>query len=438
MVGNGQKLYTVNEDTGVATRVGSVDNFGLGSNPAMSALASDGTTLWGVGTVADALFTINTTTGVATKVGSATAFDASITFPVALVYHKGKLYVAGQTTKALYELNKDTGVATRIGNATDFGIDGLSPAGFASDGTTLFMTSHRNAFYSINVSDGTATRIGNETTFGVSPWPRSGRMTSLASDGTTLWGALWQLAQDAVNLYTINKTTGVATAVGTQIRFGISSADDSQGGRPEGLAWLGAKTAPKDGDMNGGDNGSTPTDPVDTSTDPISRSFLTTSEINQVRIAVSTHLTQDDLSDDIITSPIILDSAIDYVFAKVKENMDLSRLTQDQRDDLDNISSFTNTVFRGSQARQFRIAVILRAAGNLSASYQQVLSESAISLAQRYETQQWDVKQQTLYLRADEIINLIRSEFDDDAFLTQSEAIKDKRGVANYILFATN
>ena len=116
-----------------------------------------------VGAVNDALYTVDTTTGVATRVGSADQFGVNEGIPTGLTYlpqstpmpdpdpdpdpmpdpdptPSGTLYMTGGTNDALYTLNPSTGRATRVGSATRFGVNEASPSGLAAIGNTLYLS----------------------------------------------------------------------------------------------------------------------------------------------------------------------------------------------------------------------------------------------------------------------------------------------------------
>ena len=60
-----------------------------------------------------------------------------------------------------------TGTGIQIGSANDFDASLRFPRGMASDGTTCFLFSN-NKGYTLNVSTGVATAIGTITNFGIS------------------------------------------------------------------------------------------------------------------------------------------------------------------------------------------------------------------------------------------------------------------------------
>jgi hypothetical protein len=103
-------LYEVDESDGSQTLVG---NFGAGT--LMIALASDGTTLWGIN-LDDMLYTVNTGTGAATLVGS---LGIALNYAQDAEYDRGNgiLYLSAYTTTGqLYTCDTGTGACTLIGN----------------------------------------------------------------------------------------------------------------------------------------------------------------------------------------------------------------------------------------------------------------------------------------------------------------------------------
>ena len=82
---------------------------------------------------------------------------------------------------------------------------------------------HNDVLYTLDRTTGVATRVGSATAFGVSESLPNG----LAWDGTNLY----MVGQRNNVLYTLDRTTGVATRVGSATAFGVSE------GTPAGLAW---------------------------------------------------------------------------------------------------------------------------------------------------------------------------------------------------------
>ena len=84
-----------------------------------------------VGEETDALHTLSTSTGVATRVGSANRFGVGEILPTGLAAIGTTLYMVGEETDALHTLSTSTGVATRVGSANRFGVGERRPSGLA-------------------------------------------------------------------------------------------------------------------------------------------------------------------------------------------------------------------------------------------------------------------------------------------------------------------
>lgn len=168
---------------------------------------------------------------------------------------------------------------------------------------------------------------------------------------------------------------------------------------------------------------------------------LTSEEIVEVRLQLGNRITASDLTDAQITGKTTLGSASDYVLEKVRDGLDLDKLSDSERtiaerlrdETADDIASFVNNVLKPPQVEQFRRSVIFRCAGMCAPLVSTVLSESAAGIAQRIQARPWEVLQASLFLRADEEITLLRNAFPDDAFPTVVEGAA-KRG--NYNFFA--
>ena len=207
-VEDGQELREINLTTTVATQVGSAIRYGLTSDVYAGGIASDGIKLYfatdvndGENTEVGRLFELNQTTGVSTRIGTADYYDLpipdgrtkNIATVVGMAYDGSSLFILEGYRKILCMLDKKTGVATQVGSATDYGTSGLILKGLAWNGTDLY-------------SFGTFTETG--------------------SDGIlrTFWA-----------LFQINKSTGVATRVGTAKFFGVNE------NIPIDMAWSGTR-----------------------------------------------------------------------------------------------------------------------------------------------------------------------------------------------------
>ncbi len=211
--GAADALYTLNIETGEATRVNdSVSQSGVADKFPRS-IASIGNTLYTVGGTHDALYTVNPATGETTRVGGTIQFRAVWDLS-AIAHIDKKLYVVDDTFDALYTINPTTGEATRVGFSIDFGVGETSPRGLASIGNTLYMVGNgSDALYTLNIETGEATRVGNVSQFGVGEWVPTG----LTSIGNTLY-----MVGNTTNvLYALNIETGEATRVANISRFGV-------------------------------------------------------------------------------------------------------------------------------------------------------------------------------------------------------------------------
>lgn len=198
IVDNISRLYSVDQNTGVATGIGAVGFAGV------TDIAWDGSTLYGI--TGNQLISINTTTGAGTLIGNhgtgsnALESDAS-----------GVLYMMGGNN--LYTLNKVTAVATLVGP--------MGP-GFFSSGDLAFDASG-NLYGSF--SSGNLGRIDTVT----------GAAANIGSFGLVnpVWGLdfcdgiLYGITNTG-QLLTISTSTGAATPVantGVNSVFGMTSVE---------------------------------------------------------------------------------------------------------------------------------------------------------------------------------------------------------------------
>ena len=206
---------------GVATQVGRATRFGRNEQWPLGLVSHQGK-LYMAGRSSHALYTVNPTTGVATRIGTATKFGVNEHYTAGLASYQGKLYMLGAATAALYTLNPTTGVATRVGTATRVGVNERNAASLAAHQGKLYMVSwHPAVLYTLNPTTGVATRVGRATKFGVN----EGNPLGL----TSYHGKLYMVSNKNRALYTLNTTTGVATRVATA-SFGGAA------GQPSGLA----------------------------------------------------------------------------------------------------------------------------------------------------------------------------------------------------------
>jgi len=186
---------------GGATRVGSVQEFGVGETDVSGIAALNGT-LYMVGWGQRKLYTLDITNdgvgtlGGATRIGNVDKFDVNEVQPDGLVALNGTLYMTGATADALYTLDvTDDGMgtlggATRVGRAHRFDVNETGAAGLAAIGDTLYMVGYAfDALYALDITDdnvgvlGGATRVGSASEFEV----RASGPEGLAAIGSTLY-----------------------------------------------------------------------------------------------------------------------------------------------------------------------------------------------------------------------------------------------------------
>ena len=157
-----------------------------------------------------------------------TEFGISEDNPRAIAYHQGKMYFVGDDTDGLYTLDLNTGQASSVGspNPTTYGITDLEIRDLASDGTNLYglgkittVGSPEEALYTLDTTTGAASQVGSASRFGLSS-PFQPDPVGLAWAGSSNSDDLYMIGTQTHRLYTINKNTGVATAVGD-----LSSSD---------------------------------------------------------------------------------------------------------------------------------------------------------------------------------------------------------------------
>ena len=205
-------LYTLNETTAAATRVAARPTRGI------HGATYDGTNLYvtpdSSGT--KGLYTIDLSSYAATLVRNRRWF-VNID-PQGLEWDGTNLYMVDDVSNALHLVDR-TGVRispTRVGSATNFGVNETTPVGLAWDGTNMYMLGDStNALYTINRTTGVATRVGRTTDFGVTGYDTC---RGIAWNGSVLYAILSTYDRatevETYRLYTLNRTTGVATEVG--------------------------------------------------------------------------------------------------------------------------------------------------------------------------------------------------------------------------------
>jgi hypothetical protein len=162
-----------------------------------------GQQLYGITYFANSLISVDPTMGDGTLVGS---FSNTVSgYGIASRY--GRLYTFNPNTQQIVEINPATGT---LENSINIGVTNLQGEGdlaFRNDGTGFLVSalhtdgSIANDLYSFDVVAGTAQRIATT----------SGAIDALAFDSNN---TLYALGQDDTNLYTMNPNTGVMSVVG--------------------------------------------------------------------------------------------------------------------------------------------------------------------------------------------------------------------------------
>lgn len=175
---------------------------------------------------------------------------------------------------------------------------------------------------------------------------------------------------------------------------------------------------------------------------------LTDDEVTQARMLVGNRLSTDELTSSQIRSEIICGEASDYVFEKVRENINIEALddtinittvdgtpvterdiAEDFRDETEvNISNFIDFVLKPPQRNMMRRAIVYRIAGNCMPIVYRVERESGSEISREVERRRWQDLQAEMYGKADEQIGQILLQFPDDAF--------PRRKVVKHTLFA--
>ena len=180
MAGRRNRLYTVNVENGLATRVGNQSILGSGSP---SGMAWDGTNILIVESQNDAIWGVNRTTGRADG-NLFWRLPSTLTGPSGMTWDGNDLYVlnigfgARVAQTGIHRINRSVSpvTSTKIGNAINFGANITTANGLTWDGTQfLIVDTINDALFSVSRTTGIATRIGNADRFGVN----LGQVTSL-------------------------------------------------------------------------------------------------------------------------------------------------------------------------------------------------------------------------------------------------------------------
>ena len=162
----------------------------------------------------------------------------------------GTMYMTGTQRDAFYSLDRETGIVTRIGSANQFGLNITTPGDLTWDGTNLYMLDLGLRFLTtVDRDTGVATRVGSATRFGLSS---SETLSAIAWDGSTLYAGgtgLSRFRRAEARLYTLDRTTGRATRVGSVANMGFNLADYLV---PLGLEWDGTNLYVSLFDQNSG------------------------------------------------------------------------------------------------------------------------------------------------------------------------------------------
>jgi hypothetical protein len=137
-------FYSVNQNTGVATAIGS-----LGPTDANALVFSSAGTPYTMGFNSDNLYTINTGTGAATSIGHVSGFASAGD----LAFHDGTLYLAS-TSDQLVRVNLSPVSGTAIGS---FGVANVF--GLANGDNDVLYAVAGTSVYSVNPSTGHATFV---------------------------------------------------------------------------------------------------------------------------------------------------------------------------------------------------------------------------------------------------------------------------------------
>jgi len=181
----------------------------VATSGSLAAAHLTGLTLFGITLGSNQVVSVAPTTGAAVVVGSLGATSSAY----GIASRNSKLYTFDQVSNRIREINKISGGVSRT---IDIGVSGLKGEGdlaFRPSDGVGFLVSALNAsdqpvndFYTFVITDnttvGTSARLGS---------------TGVAIDGLAFdsAGTLYGLGQADATLYTINQTTGAATAVGS-------------------------------------------------------------------------------------------------------------------------------------------------------------------------------------------------------------------------------
>ncbi len=194
----------------------------------------------------DFTLTITVTAPTAERVASTTVqFGRSLTSPKGLAWDGSQLFLVDDGTDALYTVATSTGVATRVSaTTTRFGLSAsVEPRGLAWDGSTLYMIT-QSRLYTLDRTTGVATPVG---LFGTDisgatglAWKRSLTATSTGETGKPAPGRLYMVDSGEDALYIVDTATGSASPTDA---FAVDSSVSESGDTvriPRGLSWVGS------------------------------------------------------------------------------------------------------------------------------------------------------------------------------------------------------
>ena len=170
---------------------------------------------------------------------------------------------------------------------------------------------------------------------------------------------------------------------------------------------------------------------------------LTNDEIADVRLQLGANLTINDLSDAQISSESMLGAATDYVFERVREDLDLEALDIAERgiaerfrdETAEDIAAFINIVLKPPQRSQMRRAVVFRTGGLCAPTIERFETEGYSGINQRVVAPRSQILQESLFKRCEEEIDRLRNAFPDDAFLSNKQRVAS--GFAKVTLMTT-
>ena len=162
-------------------------------------------------------------------------------------------------------------------------------------------------------------------------------------------------------------------------------------------------------------------------------------DVAEVISLVSAAQVPSDLREYNVRSDVLFGEALDYVYEKCRENIDLSKLTDAERmiaersedETPDDIEMFIDSVLKPPQRKQFKRAVKYRAAG---IAVGMTISQEAFSGTGEpftYGKNDWEKLRDQYWQQADDNIARLRDAFPDDAFPSKVE-----NALAKYRTFA--